>query len=293
MKFPADAPFVSRPGSNLVAGALALGVHAVFVLLLVFGMSWQTQHPAPVMVDLWEALPPAPPAAARPSKPPAPAPVKAVKVPEPVKAAPAPQPVADEPPPPKAPDIALEKKKAEAERLKKTQAMQLAEEKARADAAKKAQEKQLAEQKKRELLRQMEEEDLTRRMADEAAASAARQVKGVEAQARLAEAAAASKRQAEVASVVGQYRDQISAKVRGNTRLPDNLTGNPQVRCLVRLLPTGEVQSVRVTQSSGNAAYDDAVVRAIEKSSPLPLPSERDARAAFVPELTFVHRPKE
>jgi colicin import membrane protein len=235
------------------------------------------------MVDLWEALPPAPPAAARPSKPPAPAPVKA---PEPVKAAPAPQPVADEPPPPKAPDIALEKKKAEAERLQKLKAMQMAEEKARADAAKKTQEKQLAEQKKRELLRQMEEEDLTRRMADEAAASEARKVK-------LAQAAAASKRQAEVASVVGQYRDQISAKVRGNTRLPDNLTGNPQVRCLVRLLPTGEVQSVRVTQSSGNAAYDDAVVRAIEKSSPLPLPSDRDARAAFVPELTFVHRPKE
>ena len=61
----------------------------------------------------------------------------------------------------------------------------------------------------------------------------------------------------------------------------------------MRLLPTGEVQSVRVTQSSGNAAYDEAVVRAIEKSSPLPLPSDRDARAAFVPELSFVHRPKE
>jgi len=299
MNISADAPFVSRPRSNLIAGALALGVHAVFVLLLVFGMSWQTQHPAPVMVDLWEALPPAPPAAARPSRPPAPAPAP-VKAPEPVKAAPAPQPVVDEPPPPKAPDIALEKKKAEAERLQKIQATQLAEEKARADAARaqaeaarKAQEKQLAEQKKRELLRQMEDEDLTRRMADEAAASEARQVKLAEAQARLAEAAAASKRQAEVASVVGQYRDQISAKVRGNTRLPDNLSGNPQVRCLVRLLPTGEVQSVRVTQSSGNAAYDDAVVRAIEKSSPLPLPSDRDARAAFVPELIFVHRPKE
>ncbi|MHB0918973.1 MAG: cell envelope integrity protein TolA [Thiobacillus sp.] len=291
MKLPADAPPVSHPRSKLIAGALALGVHAVFVLLLVFGMSWQTQHPAPVMVDLWEALPPAPPAAARPSKP-GPAPVKAPEpvkaAPAPVKAAPAPAPqsVADEPPPPKAPDIALEKKKAEAERLQKLKAMQMAEEKARADAAKKTQEKQLAEQKKRELLRQMEEEDLTRRMADEAAASEARKVK-------LAQAAAASKRQAEVASVVGQYRDQISAKVRGNTRLPDNLTGNPQVRCLVRLLPTGEVQSVRVTQSSGNAAYDDAVVRAIEKSSPLPLPSDRDARAAFVPELTFVHRPKE
>jgi colicin import membrane protein len=274
MNISADAPFVSRPGSNLIAGALALGVHVLFVLLLVFGVSWQTRHPAPVMVDLWEALPPPPPVV-KPARPPAPAPVK---TPEPVKVKPAPRPAVDEPPPPKTPDIALERKKAESERQKKLQAMQVAEEKARADAARKAQETQLAERKKRELLRQMEEEDLTRRMAEEA---------------KLAEAAAASKRQAEVASVVGQYRDLISAKVRGNTRLPDNLAGNPQVRCLVKLLPTGEVQNGRVTQSSGNAAYDEAVVRGIWKSSPLPLPGERDARAAFVPELSFVHRPKE
>ena len=125
------------------------------------------------------------------------------------------------------------------------------------------------------------------RTADEEAASAALAMK------QAAERAAAGKRQAELARVVGQHRDQISAKVRGNTRLPDNLKGNPEVRCVVRLLPTGEVQSVRVTQRSGNAAYDEAVVRAIEKSSPLPLPVDRDARAAFVPELSFVHRPKE
>jgi colicin import membrane protein len=168
------------------------------------------------------------------------------------------------------------------------------EEKARAEAARAARDKQLAEQKKRELMRQMEEDDLERRMAEETAANEARQAKQAEAQARQAAArAAAGQRQAEMSRVVGQFRDQISAKVRGNTRLPDNLVGNPEVRCLVKLLPTGEVQSVRVTQSSGNAAYDDAVVRAIEKSSPLPLPAERDARSAFVPELSFVHRPKE
>ena len=280
MNFPADARFVSRPAPKLLAGALALGVHALFVLLLVFGVSWQTHHPAAVMVDLWEALPDTPP----PARPRPPQPVQA---PGPVKAAPLPKPVEKEPPPPKAPDIALEKKKAEADRLKKLQAEQVAEQKARADAARVAHEKQLAEQKKQALLRQMEAEDLKQQVAAEAAANEARV-------ARLTEArAAAGKRQAEVASVVGQYRDQISAKVRGNTRLPDNLKGNPQVRCLVKLLPTGEVQSVRVTQSSGNPAYDDAVVRAIEKSSPLPLPSDRDARAAFVPELSFVHRPKE
>lgn len=284
MNLPADAPFVSRPAPRLAAGVLALGVHVVFVLLLVFGVSWQTQHPAPVMVDLWETLPKvAPSVAVKPPEPPPPLPVK---TPEPVKAAPAPKPVVDEPPLPKAPDIALEKKKAEAERLQKLKAIQAEEEQARAEAARKAHEKQLAEQKKRELLRQMEE-DLMQRTADEEAASAALAMK------QAAERAAAGKRQAELARVVGQHRDQISAKVRGNTRLPDNLKGNPEVRCLVKLLPTGEVLSVRVTKSSGDPAYDDAVVRAIEKSSPLPLPNDRDARAAFVPELSFVHRPKE
>jgi colicin import membrane protein len=278
MKHPEDARFVSRPAPNFAAGALALGVHVLFVLLLVFGVSWQTRHPAPVMVDLWETLPQvAPPRATRLPTP----------QPEPPKPAPAPEPAAKEPPPPKAPDIALEKKKAEAERLKKLQAVQAAEERARADAAKAAREKQLAEQKKRELLRQMEDDEAARRMADEEAASQARQAKQAEAR------AAADRRQGELARAVGQYRDLISAKVRGNTRLPDNLTGNPQVRCLVKLLPTGEVLSVRVTQSSGNVAYDEAVVRAIEKSSPLPLPTDRDARAAFVPELSFVHRTKE
>lgn len=281
MNFTADAPPGSRPVPNLLAAALALGVHVLFVLMLVFGVSWQTHHPEAVMVDLWETLPDTPPPPAKPRPPPP------VKAPKPEPAAPAPKPVEKEPPPPKTPDIALEKKKAETERLKKLQAMQAAEEKTRAEAAKALREKQQAEQKRQALLRQMEEEDLKQRVAAEAAANEARLARLTQAQ------AAANKRQAEVASVVGQYRDQISAKVRGNTRLPDNLKGNPEVRCLVKLLPTGEVQSVRVTKSSGNPAYDDAVVRAIEKSSPLPLPSDRDARAAFVPELSFVHRPKE
>ena len=106
MNVPADAPFVSRPGSNLAAGVLALGVHAMFVLLLVFGVSWQTQHPAPVMVDLWEALPEITPTDVQPPEPlpepdivPPPAPEP---VPEPVKAEPVPKPVVREPP-----DIAL------------------------------------------------------------------------------------------------------------------------------------------------------------------------------------------
>jgi len=312
----ADAPFIPRRGSSFVAGLLALGVHAVFILLLVFGVSWQTQHPAPVMVDLWDALPappapeappkleplppqPEPPPLPKPVPPPAPQP--APPVPKPPQPAPKPEVKAPPAPAPKAPDIALEKKKAEVERLQKLKQMQEAEEKALAEAArlegeqmKKAQDEQLAQQKKRELLRQMEEEALMQRMMEEDLAGESRQIQlaQAQAQAQAQAAVAAAKRQSEVARIVGQYRDMIGAKVRGNTRLPEDLKGNPQVRCLVRLLPTGEVQEVRVVESSGDKAYDEAVLRAIQKSSPLPLPADRDARAEFLPELSFLHRPK-
>ncbi|MCU0809528.1 MAG: cell envelope integrity protein TolA [Thiobacillaceae bacterium] len=316
MSLAADAPFIPRRGSSFVAGLLALGVHAVFILLLVFGVSWQTQHPAPVMVDLWDALPvpPAPeappqpePLPPQPEPPPLPKPVppSAPKptppVPKPPQPASKPEVKAPPAPAPKAPDIALEKKKAEVERLQKLKQMQEIEEKALAEAArleaeqmKKAQDEQLAQQKKRELLRQMEEEALMQRMMEEDLAGESRQIQlaQAQAQARAQAAAAAAKRQSEVARIVGQYRDMIGAKVRGNTRLPEDLKGNPQVRCLVRLLPTGEVQEVRVVESSGDKAYDEAVLRAIQKSSPLPLPADRDARAEFLPELSFLHRPK-
>ena len=278
MTVAANAPWLARPAPKLLAGMLALAVHVAFILLLVFGVSWQTEHPVPVSVDIWASLPP-PPRTVPPE-------------PEPVRRAPPPPPVEraePDPPSPRAPDIALEK----ARQREQLAAQQRAELKERENAARaenealeKIRDKQLDEERQRALLRQIEQDELKQRMADETAAQSARQQ-------QAAAQAAAIRRQSEVSRVVGQYRDQISAKVRGNTRLPDNLQGNPEVRCRVRLLPTGEVQSVRVIQSSGNPAYDEAVVRAIEKSSPLPLPAERDARAAFVPELNFVHRPKE
>ena len=274
---------LERRSTEATAGALALVVHGVFFLLLVFGVSWQTQHPAPVMVDLWESMPEPPP-------PPAPA-IEPEPVPQP-EPAPLQKPAVKEIEPLKAPDIALEKKKAEHQ--KKLKQAREAEQKALADAAReeaetirKMRDKLMAERKKREAQSKIEEQDLQRRMMEEDIASESRQIKQIETK------AAASKRAVEVAGIVGQYKDMVSAKVRGNTRVPDNLKGNPQVKCQVKLLPTGEVLDVKVVQGSGNAAYDDAVERAIRKSSPLPLPEDKDARAAFVPEVTLVHRPKE
>ncbi|HYP67044.1 MAG TPA: energy transducer TonB, partial [Thiobacillaceae bacterium] len=78
----------------------------------------------------------------------------------------------------------------------------------------------------------------------------------------------------------------------GNTRIPENLSGNPQARFEVSVLPTGDIAGVKLTKSSGNTAYDQAVERAIYKSSPLPTPTDKDAIAQFR-KLDLKFQPKE
>jgi colicin import membrane protein len=63
--------------------------------------------------------------------------------------------------------------------------------------------------------------------------------------------------------------------------LPDSLQGNPQARFTVSLLPTGDVLQVKLLRGSGQSAYDDAVERAILKSSPLPMPPDASLMAQF------------
>ena len=92
------------------------------------------------------------------------------------------------------------------------------------------------------------------------------------------------------ASALGEYIGRIQAKVRGNWILPQDLLGNPEAIFLVIQLPTGEVLSTKLLKSSGNPAYDTAVERAILKSSPLPLPSDR---ALFDRELKLTFRPRD
>ena len=248
------------------AGALALLVHGAFLLLLIFGVSWQTEHPAPISADLWQALPESEP---EPREVPRPPP----------ELKPEPKPVIKETPPEPKPDIALEKKKAE---IKKQQAA--LDEQA---LIQKMREETDKLQKQREAKTRLEEQALQRRMMDEALASESRQIK------QIATRGAAIKRASAMSGIVGEYQARIRAKIRGQTRIPENLIGNPQVRHAVKLLPTGEVLEVKTLQHSGNAAYDDAVERAIYKASPLPLPEEKEARAAFVPEMVLTSRPKE
>ena len=84
------------------------------------------------------------------------------------------------------------------------------------------------------------------------------------------------------------YQNRIRIKVHGNLLRPPGLQGNPEAVFLVGQLPDGTVLNVRLSRSSGITALDDAIERAIWRSSPLPLPATPEL---FRPELELRFRP--
>jgi len=86
------------------------------------------------------------------------------------------------------------------------------------------------------------------------------------------------------------YVDRIRSKIKSNVVLPPDIKGNPEAIFDVVQLPTGEVLSARLKTSSGHKPYDEAVERAILKSSPLPKPDRPDQ---FRRELQLKFRPRE
>jgi colicin import membrane protein len=86
------------------------------------------------------------------------------------------------------------------------------------------------------------------------------------------------------------WTDKIRAKIKGNIVLPQDIPGDPEAIFDITILPTGDVLTVRKKKSSGHAGYDDAVERAIMKSSPLPPPGDR---SVFRRDLELKFHPQE
>ena len=89
---------------------------------------------------------------------------------------------------------------------------------------------------------------------------------------------------------VADYANKIRVRIRSNITLPPSIQGNPEAIFEVSQLPTREVLSVKLKRSSGNPALDEAIERAIRKSSPLPAP---DDPSLFQRDLTIKYRPLE
>ena len=244
------------------AGVLSVTVHAVLLAALLISFNWKTTHPVSVAeVELWDSLPTE--SVQKPTPPPAP-----VKEPEPiVKEVPKPDPVIEPEPEPKAKvDIVIKPKPVEKpvpkekpkeikkpspdiEKLQKAlreEELQKPQQHANDDALKKLQQESLSEDK----------------------------ANGE--QKNLAAKAAAN------AGVIGEFTNKIKAKIRGNVNKTLCGDGNPELKFEIGLLPTGELSgNPKLVKSSGNAACDEAVERAIRASEPLPLPSDASLFSQF------------
>lgn len=242
------------PGKK-AAAALTVAVHVALIVLLVYGIRWQTRTPEAVEVELVRAMPaPAPAAVA----PPEPAPAPKIQPKTETKAEP-------KPAPPPRPDIAL-KEKEKPKPKPEPKSVPMVEPKPKPESDKAS--------------RQMLDKELKALAAEREKQMAAQEL----AQVKAAQAAAARSKAA------ADYIGRIKGKIKGNIVLPPDIKGNPEAIFDVVQLPSGEILSVKLKKASGHAAYDNAIERAILKSSPLPKPEQGDL---FSRNLELKFRPLE
>lgn len=98
---------------------------------------------------------------------------------------------------------------------------------------------------------------------------------------RIADAKAAKVRavlQAKNAKIAKQAvqkaKDAITAKLIRVWNAPNNMDDKLSTLINLDLLPSGDVMSVRIKKSSGNAVFDASAERAAYKASPLPVPKD-------------------
>jgi colicin import membrane protein len=85
------------------------------------------------------------------------------------------------------------------------------------------------------------------------------------------------------------YAGRIVARVKPNIVLTDEVPGNPTASVEVRCAPDGAIIGRRVVKSSGNKEWDEAVLRAIDRTEVLP----RDVDGRVPPSIVIDFRPRE
>ena len=293
--------------------------HLALFLALGLATAWKTQpQTVQAEAELWSAVPQA--AAPKLQEPP-PSPPK----PEP-KPEPPPKPAPPRPAPEPKPDnslrdaqIALEKKKEEdkkkqeaAERQRKAleKKKKEAEEKAAQDKATKekalkdkaAQEK--AAQEKKELDKKKaadnakadedkRKQEQARKEAEDKADAAVAEALRKEQMQRMQGMAGASGGPNATGTALkssgpsASYAGRLVGRIKPNITYPGDMIGNPRAEVEVRVAADGTITSRRIVQSSGNKAWDDAVLRAIDKTEILP----KDTDGRVPPLIVLGFRP--
>ena len=291
--------------------SFALFMHLLLLAALTWGIQWKTEpNTLSASAELWSAVPAeAAPAAIEPE----PTPPEPVKPPEPVQKAepkPEPKPV---PAPPKvnaaaereAADIALkkekekkkleEKKAADLEKKKKLEKEKLDKEKEKAKEKEKEKAKELEKKKKEEALKKEEaaakaKEDAKKAAAEEKRAAALRSenLKRMQGMAGATGDENAKGTALKSSGPSASYAGRIRARIKPNITFTDDVAGNPKAEVEVKTSPDGTILSRKLLSSSGNKAWDEAVLKAIDKTAVLP--RDEDGRVPPVLEISF--RPK-
>ncbi|WP_395693037.1 cell envelope integrity protein TolA [Piscinibacter sp.] len=268
-----DALIPRNPDSVGRGLAMALAVHALLLIAIAFGVSWRSSNPAGVEAELWAAVP-------------------QIAAPKPVEPEPTPQPVKKPEPPPPPPkvetpkqddaQIAIERAKREEQKRK--------EEQRREDELKRQKDEQQRKLAEAEKLKKEQAEQKKREAAEAAAAQAQRQ-KQLERMAALAGDGAPNSTgtAAKSAGPSASYAGRIKARILPNIVFPDSVSGNPQATVEVKVAPDGTIIGRRLLKSSGVPAWDEAVLRAIDKTEVLP----RDTDGRVPPSLEISFRPRD
>jgi colicin import membrane protein len=285
-------PFKPRSAQrNGPALGLALLAHALLIAALAFGVNWHTSEPTSIAAELWSAVPQAAaPRAVETPTPPPPPPKAEVRKPEPV--------VVPKPQAPALPDPQIAIEKAKREEAKRVQA----EEEARQQKLEKAQraKEELALKKAAadKLAKEKAETEKADKLAKEKAdkAEAAKQAAARDAYLkRMQGLAGATGGPADTGSALrssapsANYAGRIMARIKPNIVFGDPVDGNPVATVEVRLAPDGTIIGKRLVKSSGVKAWDDAVLRAIERTEILPRDTDGRVRTPF--EIDF--RPRD
>ena len=293
--------------------ALAAAAHVLLFAALGLVTRWTTQEQVVTAeAELWSAVPQkAAPRLVEPTPPPEPEP-QPVKKPEPRPPQPRPAPAPEPQTPQRDAEIALKKQKEEekkkalekerAEKLRKEKLEKDKAEKEKADKEKKLKEQKLKEEKAREeKAREDKERERKKAEADKRKAEEARE----KADAARAEALRQEnlKRMQGLAGASGgenstgtalkssgpsaSYAGRLVARIKPNITYPGDVVGNPRAEVEVKVGADGTILSRRIVHSSGNKAWDDAVLRAIDKTEVLP----RDTDGRVPPVLVLGFRP--
>ncbi len=318
---PKHLEFAPPPpqGTGRSVGA-ALVVHALLIVALTAGIQWKQDNSLSVEAELWSAVPmaAAPKLVEIEAPPPPPAP-KPEPTPKPVVKAPEP------PAPNRDADIALAKKRKQeedkklqdtlkAEERRKEELKKEAEKKAKAKLdedkrkleAKKEEERKEKERKEKEKEKERAEKERKEKEAkkqaeqkdSKAAAEEAKKLDAIrkENMKRIAGLAGASGNENATGTAMkasgpsDTYGGRIRAKVKPNITFdPSSVVGNPAAEVEVRCSPDGTIVGKKLVKSSGNSAWDNAVLKAIDKTEILP----RDTDGRVHSPLLLVFKPND